>query len=64
MLYITTDKKLIHGKNCSFCGNYIRDGILHKNYSEKILCKCIRNKMVNYHEEDGYNFYCYLDNNI
>ena len=54
----------LHGKNCSFCGNYIRDGILHKNYSEKILCKCIHNKMVNYHEGDGYNFYCYLEDDI
>ena len=64
MLYITTDKKLIQGKNCSFCGNYIRDGILHKNYSEKILCKCNRNKIINYCYEDGYNFYCDLDDNI
>jgi hypothetical protein len=59
MLYFTSEKKLIQGKNCSFCGNYIRDGILHKNYCEKILCKCIHNKLVNYYEEDGYNFYCH-----
>lgn len=68
MLYFVTDKKLIQGKNCTFCGNYIRDGILYKNYCEKILCKCMHNKMVNYRnvneDIDGYNFYCDLDNNI
>jgi hypothetical protein len=68
MLYFTNDKKLIQGKNCSFCGNYIRDGILYKNYSEKILCKCFHNNITNYYNDNidnnGYNFYCDLDDNI
>ena len=64
MLYFTSDKKLIQGKNCSFCGNYIRDGILHKNYCEKILCKCYHNNMINYYDDNGYNFYCDLEDDI
>jgi hypothetical protein len=68
MLYFTTDKKLIQGKNCIFCGNYIYDGILHKKYSDKILCKCHHNNLLNsrddYHDNNGYNFYCDLDDNI
>jgi hypothetical protein len=64
MLYFTTEKRLIHGKNCSLCGNYIRDGILYKNYSEKILCKCHHNNMINYDDDNGYNFYCDLEDDI
>jgi len=30
----------------------------------KILINIFKIKMVNYYEEDGYNFYCDLDNNI
>ena len=30
----------------------------------KILINIFKIKMVNYHEEDGYNFYCYLEDDI